>query len=103
MAIYAYWATFRLERNATYDQRYNAMIAALGTIRKGSWGEPTSFWAFRSEHLIAPVMAALSAPLNAKTDLLLVHAANEAVALFYGQLGSPKEFTEQFPYAKKFG
>src|SRR5690349_14310250 len=40
------WSTFRLKRDATYDQRYAAMVKAFDEVGSNFWTEPTSFYAF---------------------------------------------------------
>jgi hypothetical protein len=98
-----YWATFRLERNANYDDRYNSMIEALQEIREGSWADPTSFWLFNSALEIDSAIRTLSRGLDPKKDLLVVRYLDKGAARWFGHLESEALLKQHMPYAKKAG
>lgn len=84
----SYWVTFRLDADAGYSKRYNALLEALGKVRGqgGSWGEPTSFWLVQSTLGIDAFTKTLASGLNAKTDLLVVRFLAKDDSRYFGNV-----------------
>ena len=80
-----YWVTFRLLNNASYQERYDAMLKARVSVRAAQWGEPASFWLVESKLDIDPLMKVLTAPLTEQTDLLVVRYLGKNGSRYFGQ------------------
>lgn len=99
-----YWVTFRIASDQTYQDRYNALLDAMIKLRgqNASWGEPTSYWAFRSENgNLESVARTLTAGLKATKDILVVGILDSAITVYFGAIEHPQAFTEMFPLSKK--
>jgi hypothetical protein len=96
-----FWVTFRLKQDATYSARYQGMLDALVRIRDASWGEPTSFWIFSTGESITGAAYALTAPLHATTDLLVIREIDAKDCYYFGSMDHESVFKPLVPYAKK--
>ncbi len=96
-----YWATFRLKKDATYNDRYNALVKAFEDAGSLFWAEPTSFVAFDSEHSIDAIAAHLKRALNPQVDILLLYITETASARYVGTPENTQAFFHHFPMAKK--
>ena len=69
----AFWITFRLKSDATYDARYQALIDAVHAhVDTHWWFEPTSFWLIRSHSSRAQIAASIKAAIAPAKDLVLI-------------------------------
>jgi hypothetical protein len=98
-----YWVTFRIESDATYDKRYKGLVEAMALARgsNASWGEPTSFWLVRTHLDIDAFTKALSKPLNATTDLLVVRELAVDDSRYFGAIKFPDVLKTFLPKVKK--
>jgi hypothetical protein len=97
------WATFRLNDDQTYDQRYRALVEAVNKLIVGCWAEPTSYWAIDTNLSLIQAMARMAAPLDAKMDLLVLGSRDAPGVLYFGRLENPDAFKSLFPNAQKYG
>lgn len=98
-----YWVTFRIASDTTYQKRYDKMLEAMIALRgpNASWAEPTSFWLVRSAAGLDAFIRALSASLNARTDLLVVRNTTDGETRYFGALSHLPILMEFFPRIKK--
>lgn len=95
------WSTYRLKRDATYDQRYEALVKAFNAIGEYLWTEPTSFCAFETEFTIDQAALRVKAAVNEYTDLVLIREVGVKDARYIGTPEYPVTFASYFPEAKK--
>lgn len=74
---YQFAVNYRLDKTAKsakgdYTARYNALIERVRGLDGTPWHYATSAWEIHSHQGSAAVLAALSAPLDAKIDLVTV-------------------------------
>lgn len=96
-----YWAAFRIENNATYSKRYDALLDAMKSVRTGSWVEPTSFFLMTSNHSLDTVAKALSSALSAATDLMIIGDATTDNCRVFGKVDHPDVLRSISPLALK--
>ncbi|GLS29306.1 hypothetical protein SAMN04488498_113108 [Mesorhizobium albiziae] len=99
-----YWVTFRIASDSTYNDRYGGMVKAMAAMRgsqNASWAEPTSFWLVQSASGLDALVKALTAPLNAKTDILVARNMNDGHVRYFGELSRPDVLKLFFPSMKK--
>jgi len=96
-----YWVAFRIENNATYSKRYDALLEAMKSVRNGSWVEPTSFFLMTSDHTIDAVAKSLAAALSAKTDLMIIGDAATDNSRVFGKVDHPDVLSSIAPFALK--
>jgi hypothetical protein len=69
----AFWITFRLEQNSTYQQRYANLQKHLKVlIAERLWEEPTSFVAFNSTYALNTIATHLEKSINTAVDVILL-------------------------------
>lgn len=81
-----FWITFRLENNASYDTRYQALIDAVQLHHHGDWWfEPTSFWLIASNSSRAAIAASMAKAVSKTTDLVLLGSMEYTGATLIGK------------------
>jgi hypothetical protein len=98
MAVY--WLTFRLEMNATYSNRHQALMDAVERISTGWWTEPTSFLVFESDQSIDGVAGTAKSAINPAIDLVLIGMPDYKSARVIGTVTDPDLF-KLVPFTKK--
>lgn len=98
-----YWITFRLKENLTYRVRYNNMLSNLIAVRGAQWGEPSSFWLVETSLDIDALMRTLTAPLDSKTDLVVVRRLKHDQSRFFGTLEHLDLLQEFLPNIRRSG
>ena len=96
-----YWVTFRIASDAGYDKRYGEFLQAMIKARSSSWAEPTSFWLVSSTLGIDAFVAALSIPLDATKDLLVVRELAVDSSRYFGKVEHLAVLKEFLPNIKK--
>ena len=84
----SYGATFRLQHDATYEQRYQKLLEAFGLIGTGYkfWFESTSYVAFASDLSIDQIETVIGRAINLRTDVVLIEAHEYKIARAVGQV-----------------
>jgi hypothetical protein len=98
MAVY--WLTFRLEYDATYDQRLKKLNDAIDRIAPQWWVEPTSFLLFECGENIDGVAQAAKAAINPRTDMVLIGMSEFKTARVIGNVTQTALF-DLMPFTKK--
>lgn len=87
-----YYITFRLEQDATYNDRWKRLVDAIDGISTRWWVEPTSFFLFESGHSIDQVAAVAKAAINVNKDVVLVGMVDYKGARVVGKANSRAVF-----------
>lgn len=98
MAVY--WMTFRLERDASYSDRYNALMEAVGSACTQWWIEPTSFVLFRSDESLDALASMVKSTINVRKDVALIGMTETKGARVVGTIADQDLFG-LYPDAKK--
>ncbi len=100
MAVF--WVTFRIKKDSTYDQRYEALKAAVEAVKEGTrwWIEPTSFFLFKSQHTIDQVAARVKSALNTSSDMALIGMPEFKDARVVGKL-EDEDLFQFMPFTKR--
>lgn len=81
-----FWITFRIEKDATYDARYQALVDAVkGHVATNWWFEPTSFWLIASDSSREQIAASVKAAIAPAKDLVLIGSMQYAGATLVGK------------------
>jgi hypothetical protein len=97
-----YWLTFRIENDAGYRNRYDALIEAIRVISSKWWVEPTSFLLFESARDIDGVAAVSKAAINPRIDMALVGMPDFKSARLVGA-STDQDIFALMPFTKKAG
>jgi hypothetical protein len=90
--------TFRLKKDATYDDRYKRLVNAVhGHTAVAWWSEPTSFWLFASNSSKQQVAAAIKGAISMSTDLALVASMDTTGAVLVGTPDDPATLLKLLP------
>lgn len=85
----AYWLTFRIHdettAKGTYDERYDALVAAIKKNATLWWGETTSFMAFQSAGSLEALTAAFKRAIDPDKDLFLMRKMDTKDAIICGR------------------
>jgi hypothetical protein len=85
-----YWITFHIEDEIVggknWNDRYNALIAAIGGNSTGRWYETTSFIAFDSISSIGGLAYKFKATIAPSKDLFLLRAMDLRSARICGRI-----------------
>ena len=97
-----YWLTFRLEDNATWQRRYDALKLSISECTVGGkwWVEPTSFFLFRSEVGIDSIAALVADAIDTETDVALLAMTDYKAARVIGSVRDGDLF-KLWPDAKR--
>jgi hypothetical protein len=98
MAIY--WLTFRLQEDADYDDRYQALVDAIQRITTRWWVEPSSFMLFESSRDIDGVAASVKAAIAESKDLVLIGMPDYKTARLIGKSDDDDIF-KLMPFTKR--
>ncbi|MCT2557533.1 hypothetical protein N0B51_00915 [Tsuneonella sp. YG55] len=97
-----YWLTFRLEKNGSWQRRYDALKSTISDCTTGGkwWVEPTSFILFRSEVAIGDIAALISDAIDTNTDVALLAMTDYKSARVIGTVRDADLFS-LWPDAKR--
>lgn len=100
MAVF--WLTFRIKKDAGYEQRYEALKTAVNAVKEGTrwWAEPTSFILFKSQFTIDQVAARIKGALNTASDMALIGMPEVKDARVVGKL-EDEDLFEFMPFTKR--
>jgi len=101
--VTTYWLTFRLSARSvnyiTYDDRRQALLAAVERHSTDRWEEPTSFLAFRSGSTIEAISKACKLAIAPSWDMFLIREMDRQNARIGGLVLDRKIF-QMMPYLK---
>jgi len=99
-----YWITFRIAEKTinqrSYEERYEALQAAILGPAGTYWSEPTSFVAFDSPQSIDQISSACKAAIAPSVDLFLIRQMDSRVARICGA-NADKDIFRLMPYLKQ--
>lgn len=95
-----YWLSFRIADDATYEDRYNALVASVNTASTKWWVETTAFLVFSSEMSIDDLSARIKRTINPAKDIVLIGMPDFKSARIIGAYQDPDIF-ELMPFTKK--
>lgn len=98
MAVY--WLTFRLETDATYNDRYDKLIEAVDILSTRWWVEPSSFLLFESGNKIDEIARAVKTAITPSKDLVLIGMPEIKSARVIGKVTDQTLF-DLMPFTKK--
>lgn len=95
-----YWISFRINDDANYERRYDALNDAIMSSASKYWAETTSFYLARSGLDIDALGRKLVSTLDTRVDLLIMREVGVNNARYAGTL-KDQDYLEFFPNAKK--
>ena len=102
MAVY--WITFRIAEKTinqrSYEERYEALQAAILGRAGTCWSEPTSFVAFDSPQSIDQIATACKAAIAPSADLFLIRQMDTKAARICGA-NADRDIFKLMPYLKQ--
>ncbi len=97
MAVY--WLTFRLKEDATYSDRYDALIEQVKGIQHMWWVDASSFILFEATSSIDDIAKFIKGAIDPAKDLVLVGMPDFKDARVIGALKDQDLFT-LMPFTK---
>ena len=98
----SYLVTVRIKDDATYNERYEGFVEALSDAKAtGFWSEMTSLWFIQSSLDIGAFGKAISKPLAASKDKLLIREIGSKSTRYFGAIEHADVLRSFMPEAKK--
>jgi hypothetical protein len=94
-----YWLSFCIAKDATYQDRYDALDAMIGSLTVRWWKETTSFILFSSERSIDEIAAFVESVIDIDQDIVLIGMPQVKSARIIGSWTDP-DLTELMPFVR---
>jgi hypothetical protein len=95
-----YWLSFRIADDATYEDRYNALVGSINSVSSKWWVDTTAFFVFRSETNIDDLATRIKSTINPTKDIVLIGMPDFKSARIIGAYQDPDIF-DLMPFTKK--
>lgn len=96
-----YWISYRVHKDATYDDRYDALIEAIEEASLKEWKETTSFHLVSSTLTIDKLAQKLKAAINPDVDRIVVRSLNAKTARYVGKFEKLSDLKFFMDYATR--
>ena len=96
-----YIISVRIKDDASYDERYDGFIDAISSaVATGYWSEMTSMWFIEADLEIGALGKAISKPLEASKDKLLIREIGRKNTRYFGAIDDVGVLQSFMPEAK---
>lgn len=95
-----YWLSFRLENDATYALRYDALVETIRQQTTKWWPETTAFFVFESGRTIDQIAESVAEVIDERCDVVLCGMTDFKSARLIGN-NQDNDIFDLIPFIKK--